>query len=716
MSDANVSLEQQAAALRRTNERLQSEIVGRRRVEDELRQSLDRAERARQALLSASEDQKRVATALRESEMKYRLLAEASHDMIILVNRRFEVEYTNTFAAQQFGVAPQEVIGKRVADFFPPEVVRRQQTHLQQVLDSGQSLHVEAPVVISGSTVWLSSWLVPIKSETEQANAILIVSRDVTERIQAEAALQQSERMLRNAEAKAHLGCYQIDVRTGKVVWSEETFRIFGLDPSSPAPTVKSYRVLVHPDDASMVFQHFDESIKARTPFDLTYRIVRSSGEIRYVHSIGTVEAGPGGTAVTMFGTLQDITEREQAEEALRAERDRFTKAVEEREKLQARLNQAQKMESIGRLAGGVAHDFNNMLAVILGHVEMAIDQVDPGLPLHADLQEIRKAASRSADLTSQLLAFARKQTAAPKVLDLNEVVTGTLKMLERLIGEDIHLRWQPKADLWPVQVDPSQVDQILANLCINARDAIAGVGEVIIETGNAAFDEAFCAEHPGFAPGGYVLLAVSDDGCGMGKETLNSLFEPFFTTKEMGKGTGLGLATVYGIVQQNNGFINVSSEPGKGTTFKIYLPRHAAKPERTGKEGPAASSARGHETILLVEDEPAVLRMTATMLERQGYTVLAAGTPGEAIRLARERAGEIDLLMTDVVMPEMNGRDLARNLLSRYPHLKRLFTSGYTANVIANEGVLNEGMHFIQKPFSGKDLTAKVREVLESE
>ena len=385
-----------------------------------------------------------------------------------------------------------------------------------------------------------------------------------------------------------------------------------------------------------------------------------------------------------------------------------------ERKALESQLQQAQKMESVGRLAGGVAHDFNNMLGVILGYTDLALMRVDLASPLHADLMAIRKTAERSANLTRQLLAFARKQTAAPKVLDLNEAVEGMLKMLRRLIGEDIDLVWLPDKNLWPVKVDPSQIDQILANLCINARDAIEGVGKLTIETGTTAFDEAYCAEHPGFVPGEYVLLAVSDDGSGMDKETQDKLFEPFFTTKEMGKGTGLGLATVYGIVKQNNGFINVYSEPGHGTTFKIYLPWHVGKAEQLKIIDSTQAISRGHETVLLVEDESAILEITTTMLEHLGYTVLAASTTGEAIRLANEHPGEIHLLITDVVMPEMNGRKLAERLMPLHPNLKLLFMSGYTSNVIAHQGVLNEGVCFIQKPFSMKDFATKVREVLD--
>jgi PAS domain S-box-containing protein len=416
------------------------------------------------------------------------------------------------------------------------------------------------------------------------------------------------------------------------------------------------------------------------------------------------------GTAFPMLMTGQVVRDTNGAPQCIAATAIDLT----ERKALESQLQQAQKMESVGRLAGGVAHDFNNMLGVILGYTDLALMRGDLASPIHADLMAIRKAAERSANLTRQLLAFARKQTAAPKVLDLNEAVEGMLKMLRRLIGEDIDLAWLPDKNLWPVKVDPSQIDQILANLCVNARDAIEGVGKLTIETGTTAFDEAYCAEHPGFVPGEYVLLAVSDNGAGMDKETQDKLFEPFFTTKEIGKGTGLGLATVYGIVKQNNGFINVYSEPGYGTTFKIYLPWHAGKAEQLQIIDSTEGISRGHETVLLVEDESAILEITTTMLEHLGYTVLAASTTGEALRLANKHPGEIHLLLTDVVMPEMNGRELAKRLLSLHPDLKLLFMSGYTANVIANQGVLGEGVRFIQKPFFMKDIATKVREALD--
>ena len=286
--------------------------------------------------------------------------------------------------------------------------------------------------------------------------------------------------------------------------------------------------------------------------------------------------------------------------------------------------------------------------------------------------------------------------------------------MLQRLIGEDINLVWLPGEELWPVKIDPSQIDQILANLCINARDAIAGVGKITIETHNRIFDETYRTDQTEFRPGEYVRLTVSDDGCGMDQDIKTHLFEPFFTTKDVGEGTGLGLATVYGIVKQNNGFINVSSEPGRGTSFKIYLPRHQIKTEPMRRESLTAAPGRGHETILLVEDETAILKITKRILEIYGYQILAASTPDKAIRVAQEHTGEINLLITDVVMPGMNGRDLAQNLISLYPGLKCLFMSGYTGNVIARYGVVDESTYFIQKPFSKQSLAAKVREILD--
>ncbi|NQT94405.1 MAG: response regulator, partial [Lentisphaerae bacterium] len=328
---------------------------------------------------------------------------------------------------------------------------------------------------------------------------------------------------------------------------------------------------------------------------------------------------------------------------------------------------------------------------------------------------EINKAAERSAALTRQLLAFARKQIIAPKVLDINEAIEGMLKLMRRLIGEDIVVNWRPGSGICPVKMDPGQIDQILANLAVNARDAIDGVGSIAIETGKTTFDQAYCAEHSGSVPGVYVLLAVSDTGCGMDRETLAHIFEPFFTTKGLNEGTGLGLATVFGIVKQNDGFINVYSEPGKGTTFKIYLPRFATSEDASVAVEKLTKPPRGTETILLVEDENSVRITTQLFLEDLGYSLLVAESPEKALRLVAERSGEIDLMITDVIMPGMNGRDLAQRLLGLLPSLKHLFISGFTADVIAQRGILDDGVHFLSKPFGRDTLARKVREVLEA-
>lgn len=385
-----------------------------------------------------------------------------------------------------------------------------------------------------------------------------------------------------------------------------------------------------------------------------------------------------------------------------------------EQQELQSRLIQAQKLESVGRLAGGVAHDFNNMLSIILGNAEMIREDVNENEPFIEHIEEIIKASRRSIDLTRQLLAFARKQTIAPKKINLNETIDGMLKMLDRLIGEDITLTWRPEINLWPVKIDPTQIDQILANLCANARDGIKGGGRITIETANVTVDELYCQAREGATAGDYVVLSVSDTGCGIDKETMEKLFEPFYTTKDLGKGTGLGLATVYGIVQQNDGRIEVYSEPGLGSSFKIYIPRFKETAgEREGKEAKKDDS-RGHETILLVEDEQDLLKMTTLMLRHLGYTVIPASGPSQAIELCESHAGAIDMLMTDVVMPGMSGKELAETLLDSHSDLKVLFTSGYTDNVIAHHGVLDEGIQFINKPFSKQMLSEKIRSVLD--
>jgi signal transduction histidine kinase/ActR/RegA family two-component response regulator len=405
-------------------------------------------------------------------------------------------------------------------------------------------------------------------------------------------------------------------------------------------------------------------------------------------------------TGDSVVATWRDVTDRMAAE----AERD----------EMRERLAVSQRMESVGRLAGGIAHDFNNMLAAIMWSTDLAAEAVGPDHPAIADLGEISDATRRSANLTRQLLAFARRQPAAPVVLDLNTVISSMLLMLRRLVREDIDIDWQPGTGLWPVLIDPSQVDQILVNFVVNAREAITGTGRITIETANMRGGDAMY-EHAG-AGDDHVAITVSDTGCGMDAATVARIFEPFFTTRGAGRGSGLGLATVYGIAHQNRGAVGVRSVAGEGTVFRLCLPRaegDAAGPVAAYPASPAAA-AHGSETILLVEDEPSLLRLGALLLGRLGYRVLSTSSPNEAVSIARDHPGPIDLLLTDVVMPERNGRDLAADVAAVRPGTRCLFMSGYTADVIASQGIADEGVRLLSKPFTQWDLAIAIRSALD--
>ncbi len=520
------------------------------------------------------------------------------------------------------------------------------------------------------------------------------------ERRKGKAALQESEQRFRTFAEMAPVGIVISDEHENTLYASPKFTEMFGytLDDMS---SVDQWWALAYPDPdfRAHVRQEWQkavaEAVKTRSEIiPREYPVTCKDGSIRHIEFR---MATSGKLNIVVF---TDISERKKHEK--------------EQEKLQSQLLQAQKMESVGRLAGGVAHDFNNMLSVIIGYAELGVLKTTPKNPLHPDMKEILTAAKRSAGITKQLLAFARKQTINPKVLDLNETVESMLKMLRRLIGEDIHLSWQPGAGLRSVYIDPTQVDQILANLMVNARDAIAGVGNITIETENVRFDADYCDSHAGFTPGDFVLLAVSDDGCGMDQKTKGKLFEPFFTTKETGKGTGLGLATIYGIVKQNNGFINVYSELDSGTTFRIYLPCHAGDPGLDFFDDDTHIPEGRGETVLIVEDEITILEIAKEMLETIGYQVLVSSSADLALDLAKVHGADIRLLISDVIMPQMNGRDMADRMQAFCPDLKILFMSGYTADVIAHKGVLDAGVNFIQKPFSRSDLARKVRHTLD--
>ncbi len=637
-----------------------------------------------QELLAAQES-------LRKSEEGYRRLHESMMDCFVQTSMTGEILFVNNAFLEMLGYGEEELRGKRFQELTPEKWHALEEKIIAaEILPRGYSDVYEKEYIKKDGTVFpveIRSFL--LRDGAGQPEGMWAIVRDITTRKRAD---EERERLLAAIEQAGEM--IMITDPAGTICYVNPAFaRVTGY--SREETIGKTPRILKSGEQDDQHYRTLWATITSGSSWEGRMVNRRKDGTLYTEEATISPVFDQAGRIVNYVSVKRDITEHLE---------------------LTARFQQAQKMEAVGRLAGGVAHDYNNMLSVILGYTELALDRTEPSSPLSADLQEILQAAKRSADITRQLLAFARKQKAAPMVLDLNDAVQRMLKMLRRLIGEDITLVWQPAAAVWPVRIDPAQLDQILANLCVNARDAIAGVGTVIIETENRVIDEAFCVQHPDFVAGEFVLLAVSDDGCGMDREILAHLFEPFFTTKGIGKGTGLGLSTIYGIVRQSGGFIDVYSEPGSGTTFTVYLPRHAGDVRLiVADNGALAPPAQG-ETVLLVEDEAAILKLGRTLLERLGYTVLSAATPQEAIRLAQEQAGAIDLLITDVIMPEMNGRDLAGQLRPFCPGLRTLFMSGYTANVIAQQGGLEADVHYLQKPFTMHDLAVQARKALNGE
>jgi len=580
-----------------------------------------------------------------------------------------------------------------------PDDLPRTEEELQDAIAGRGEFDAEFRVIWpSGEVRRISARAWIRRDATGRALQVVGLNADITLRDLAEEALRKNQDLLNAMGGIAKVGGWEFDLVSNRLSWTDEVRRIHQVEPDY-VPDVATAISFYTPESRPIIARVVRRAIEHGEPYDLELEIVTAKGATVPVRSQGRVVM-QSGKVVRLIGAFQDISDRKQAD----AERDR----------LQSQLLQSQKMESVGRLAGGVAHDFNNMLQVILGNTDFALHDLPSDHPKYELLVEIRKAAHRSAQLTNQLLAFARKQAAAPRVIHVNESVVASLSLLGRLIGEDIELIWQPGDNLWPIRMDPSQLDQILANLVVNARDAIRATGKITIKTANVSFDETHASTHPDSAAGDYVLLTVTDTGIGMDAEMLAHIFEPFFTTKEVGQGTGLGLATVFGIVKQNRGLIQVSSEPGVGSTFRIWLPKSGAATEESPTEA-AGPQAGGPEVLLLVEDEEQVLSLANKVLRRHGYTVLTASTPQMALKVVSQHQNPIQLLITDVVMPGMNGRDLYAQLRVTRPEMKCLFMSGYTADVVTKHGIVHEGINFIQKPFSIQTLTEAVRRVLDN-
>ncbi len=536
----------------------------------------------------------------------------------------------------------------------------------------------------------------PIHSEGEITGFIHTI-RDITSYKQALAELSENAGLLQMAVRMAHLGGWMVDIAKNRVIWSDEVAAIHGM-PAGYSPTVEEGIRFYAPQWRERIREVYTACATEGIPYDKELEIVTNDGRTVWVRTVGEAIRDPDGKIIKVQGAFQNISERKLAEA--------------QHKKLLETLMTSQKIDSIGRLAGGIAHDFNNLLSVVLNYTGFALESVNPGDPLFSDLEEIRNAAERAATLTRQLLAFSRQQHLEPVVINLNRVIDGMKGMLHRLLGETITLKLDLDDDLWNTLADTGKIEQVIMNLAINARDAMDGEGTIVLSTRNVLIspEKGDCI---GIKPGSCVKFSVSDSGCGMNQEILSRIFEPFYTTKEMNRGTGLGLSIVHGIVRQSGGGIHVDSIPGQGTTFEIFLPRVQNRETGTiARQGTVTALAS--ELILIVEDEDAVRRIAERVLQRAGYRTLTANNGGEALLLCEQHPEEIQLLLTDVVMPMMNGRELSERLTRLRPDLRTLFMSGYSVDNMTCRDMLEPGMHFIGKPFSASGLTRKVREVLD--
>jgi len=631
---------------------------------------------------------------LRISSENARAIVNATTDAIYLIDTDGIILAINEAGAARMGLDVKNAVGTSLFYGVSPDVKQRRKSRLREVVLTKKPLYFEGELLRDR---WYDTCLYPVITDGTVTGAALY-GRDITERKQAEKLLFNERHRFKSITDCAPFGMAFIG-NDGVFQYINPKFKeLFGYNLED-IPDGKTWFRKAFPDPEyrrKVIFAWVDDlknigtELKNPRIFD-----VQCKDRSKKTISFTPVEVSKDEYLVT----CEDITERKQAEE--------------EKEHLQTQFLHAQKMEAVGRLAGGMAHDFNNMLSIIIGYGELIKEELSSKDPLYLKVEEMLKAANKSADLTRQLLAFSHQQIIEPMVLDFNSIITDSEKMLRRLLGEDIDLKFIPYADLWPVRMDPSQIDQIFINLVINARDSMTDTGKLIIETGNTTLDEAYCAKHLGALPGNYVVLTVSDTGSGIDKETLQHIFEPFFTTKGEGKGTGLGLSTIFGIVKQNRGFINVYSEPGIGTVFRIYFPRYIGQVVII-EEKEVLPTLRGNETILVVEDEEQILEICRTFLDSHGYRVLTAGQPGEAIILCEKYKHNVHLLITDVIMPTMNGRELKERIEKLKPGIRVLYMSGYTSDVIAHRGVLTEDVTFIQKPFTMEDFLRKVKDILQ--
>ena len=636
----------------------------------------------------------------KESEKHYRELISNQGEGMGIVDTDENFVFANVAAEKIFNVGMGELIGRNLQEFLSEEqmeLVLRQTQNRKKGKNSRYEFVIDNP---EGEPRYIQLTATPRYNLEKKVIGAYGIFRDITEQKMTEKAVRESEKRYRRLTENAQDMIWRTNLN-GKVLYVNNYVKHFlGYDPDEAID--KPLEKYFTEESIITVTNWVKDALSSSPPKN------GFNGEVAYIHKKGHLVPGElrvkfeydeKGAVVALDGVSRDISSRKKAEM--------------EKMKLEEQLRQSQKMEAIGRLAGGIAHDFNNLLTGILGYAEMAIASLDEENPVADDILEIQRAAERAGALTQQLLAFSRKQIIVPKIINLNKTIANSKKMLSRIIGEDIILRFLPEKNIFPIKADEGQIDQILVNLAVNAKDAMNGGGKLTIATSNVVSDETFCKMNSEFIPGNYVLLSVSDNGCGIAQNVQGRIFEPFFSTKEEVKGTGLGLSTVYGIVKQNNSYIYVYSEPDVGTTFKIYFPS-AKNVKDKQKSATDKTLPTGDETILLVENEQMVRGITEEILKGQGYTVLKAQNGKEGNKICLNYKDEIDLLISDVVMPNMNGRELFEQLKRIKPGIKVLFMSGYTKDVIDFHGVLNKDIPFLGKPFTLRDLSNTVRSILD--
>jgi PAS domain S-box-containing protein len=637
--------------------------------------------------------QELAAKAYRESEERYRQLFDLNpQPMWVYDPESLRFLEVNEAAIEHYGYSREELLRMTLRDICPEKEIPRLLEDLASPPAARRTFRLRKHRTKDGRILDVEVTAHEISFYGRPARLVLLT--DVTEKRKAEELLLKSQKLLQEAQRTAHIGSWDRDLATNEIVWSEELYRIFGRDPETFRPSTKAFLDRVHPEDRGVVETQIETTIRTGAPYDFVFRFVRPDGDVRILLASGSVILDQTGAAVRLFGTCQDVTEHRQLEEQLR---------------------QSQKMDAVGRLAGGIAHDFNNLLTVIQGYADVLKNEsgVEEREQRIEAIEQIRIAGQRAAALTRQLLAFSRQQVLQPKVLDLNAVVSSFAPMLQRVIGEDITLvtNLDPRGET--VLADAGQIEQVIMNLVVNSRDAMPRGGTLTVETGGGDVSEVPDV-WPETPPGRYARLTVKDTGAGLSKEVQARVFEPFFTTKEVGKGTGLGLATVYGIVKQSGGFIQLHSEIGHGATFNVYLPCTESEVQRVKSVSNSTAAFPGEKVILLIEDERAVRKLLFSVLHGQGYTVLEAGSGQEALDISSARSGPIDLILSDVVMPGRSGPETVAELQRSRPAAQVIFMSGYTDDSVVRHGLTDSGRHFLQKPFTPVTLLKEVREVLE--